>query len=209
MRPNAARVEREGTEMRIGYRRVSTLDQHTTRQLEGVQLDKQFEDYASGKDTNRPQLIELLEFARSGDLVIVHSMDRLARNLMDLRRIVDQLNQKGVEVEFQKENVRFNGKDSPMSILLLNLLGSFAEFERSLIRERQREGIQLAKLAGKYHGRKPVLNQQDVEVILGKKLAGIPITRIAAELGVSRQSVYAYLKQNKGDVLESLKLTGD
>ena len=88
--------------MRIGYKRVSTLDQKTTRQLDGIQVDKLFEDHASGKDCARPALIELLEFARTEDIVIVHSMDRLARNLMDLRKIVDQLTAKKVSVQFVK-----------------------------------------------------------------------------------------------------------
>ena len=106
--------------MRIGYKRVSTLDQKTTRQLDGVQVDKLFEDHASGKDCARPALIELLEFARTEDIVIVHSMDRLARNLMDLRKIVDQLTAKKVSVQFVKENLVFtgNGSDSPMALLM-------------------------------------------------------------------------------------------
>jgi DNA invertase Pin-like site-specific DNA recombinase len=195
--------------MRIGYKRVSTLDQKTTRQLDGVQVDKLFEDHASGKDCARPALIELLEFARTEDIVIVHSMDRLARNLMDLRKIVDQLTAKKVSVQFVKENLVFtgNGSDSPMALLMLNLLGAVAEFERSLIRERQREGITLAKMAGKYRGRKPVLNESDLIVVRGKIIAGVPVTRIARELGVSRQTVYSYLKQNQGDREESGKLT--
>jgi DNA invertase Pin-like site-specific DNA recombinase len=195
--------------MRIGYKRVSTLDQKTTRQLDGVQVDKLFEDHASGKDCTRPALIELLEFARTEDIVIVHSMDRLARNLMDLRKIVDQLTAKKVSVQFVKENLVFtgNGSDSPMALLMLNLLGAVAEFERSLIRERQREGITLAKMAGKYRGRKPVLNESDLIVVRGKIIAGVPVTRIARELGVSRQTVYSYLKQNQGDREESGKLT--
>ena len=195
--------------MRIGYKRVSTLDQKTTRQLDGVQVDKLFEDHASGKDCARPALIELLEFARTEDIVIVHSMDRLARNLMDLRKIVDQLTAKKVSVQFVKENLVFtgNGSDSPMALLMLNLLGAVAEFERSLIRERQREGITLAKMAGKYRGRKPVLNESDLIVVRGKIIAGVPVTRIARELGVSRQTVYSYLKQNQGNREESGKLT--
>jgi len=188
--------------MRIGYRRVSTLDQNTARQLEGIQLDKVFEEKASGKDTARPILTELIEFARDGDMVIVHSMDRLARNLLDLRNLVDRFIAKGIKVEFIKENVQFTGQDSPMSILLLNLLGAFAEFERSLIRERQREGIAIAKRAGKYKGRKPVLIQSDIAGIRERIAGGISKARIARELGISRQSLYKYLDEsvdNKGD----------
>lgn len=185
--------------MRIGYKRVSTEDQSTARQLEGVPVDKLFEEKVSGKDQNRPKLLEMLEFAREGDRVVVHSMDRLARNLMDLRKIVDQLTAKGVAIEFTKENLTFTGTgDSPVSLLLLNLLGAFAEFERALIRERQREGIAIAKRDGRYKGRKPVLNQQDRDVVRGKILAGVPKSVIARELGVSRTSLYAYIAEWKG-----------
>jgi DNA invertase Pin-like site-specific DNA recombinase len=100
---------------RLGYIRVSTLDQHVDRQLEGVEVDKTFLDHASGKDTTRPQLDLLLSFARAGDTVIVHSMDRLARNLDDLRRIVHTLTGRGVRIEFVKEHLAFTGEDSPMT----------------------------------------------------------------------------------------------
>src|SRR3954467_6334830 len=143
---------------RIGYIRVSTLDQETQRQLEGVALDQTFTDKASGKDTNRPQLEFMLRFARTGDTVVVHSMDRLARNLDDLRRIVHTLTGKGVQIEFVKEQLTFTGEDSPMASLLLSVMGAFAEFERALIHERQREGITLAKQRGAYKGRKKALS---------------------------------------------------
>ena len=133
---------------RIGYIRVSSLDQQVDRQLDGMVLDQIFTDKASGKDTNRPQLELMLRFARSGDTVVVHSMDRLARNLDDLRRIVHTLTGKGVRIEFVKEHLSFTGDDSPMASLLLSVMGAFAEFERALIHERQREGIALVHLAG-------------------------------------------------------------
>src|SRR5271170_7247718 len=139
----------------VGYRRVSTLDQNTTRQLDGVELDRVFEDKLSGKDTNRPQLTAMLAHVREGDTVIVHSLDRLGRNLVDLRRIVSDLTERGVKVQFIKENLIFSGEDSPMSNLLPSMLGAVAEFERALILERQREGIAIAKRAGVYKGRKP------------------------------------------------------
>src|ERR1019366_1831007 len=135
---------------RVGYRRVSSVDQSTERQLEGIQLDKVFTDKASGKDTNRPQLQAALEYLREGDLLLAHSMDRLARSLDGLRKIVLDLTSRGVHVQFVKENLTFTGEDAPMSTLLLALLGAVAEFERSMIRERQREGIALAKKAGLY-----------------------------------------------------------
>lgn len=130
---------------RVGYRRVSTLDQHPDRQLDGVMVDKTFTDYASGGTTQRPQLAACLEYVRPGDTLVVHSMDRLARNLDDLRRLVRDLAAREVAVEFVQEHLTFSGDASPMATLLLSLMGTLAEFERTLIRERQREGIALAK----------------------------------------------------------------
>src|SRR3984893_16720349 len=147
---------------RIGYRRVSTLDQNTERQLEGIEVAKLFTDKASGKDTKRPQLEALMDFVRTGDTVVVHSMDRLARNLDDLRRIVQTLTGRGVRIEFVKEHLSFTGEDSPMVGLMLSVMGAFAEFERALIHERQREGIALAKQRGAYRGRKPALSDAQV-----------------------------------------------
>ncbi len=139
---------------RIGYVRVSSFDQNPERQLEETEVSKVFTDKASGKDTQRPQLEALLSFVREGDTVVVHSMDRLARNLDDLRRLVQKLTQRGVRIEFLKEGLVFTGEDSPMANLMLSVMGAFAEFERALIRERQREGIALAKQRGAYRGRK-------------------------------------------------------
>jgi DNA invertase Pin-like site-specific DNA recombinase len=120
---------------RVGYIRVSSLDQHTDRQLDGIELDRVFTDTASGKDVSRPQLDALLGFVRDGDTVIVHSMDRLARNLDDLRRLVRGLTDKGVRVQFITENLTFTGDDTAMATLLLSVMGAFAEFERALSRE--------------------------------------------------------------------------
>jgi DNA invertase Pin-like site-specific DNA recombinase len=181
-------------EKRVGYIRVSTLDQNTDRQLEGVKLDKVFTDKASGKDTARPQLQAALEYLREGDLLLVHSMDRLARNLDDLGRIVFDLTKKGVHVQFVKENLTFTGEDSPMSNLLLSLLGAVAEFERSLIRERQREGIELAKRKGVYKGRKPSLTKVQVAEIRKRVKAGEKKAALAAEYRISRQTLYASLE---------------
>ena len=142
----------------IGYVRVSTFEQNIDRQLEGFKLDRVFTDKLSGKDTNRPALDEMLDYVRDGDIIIVHSMDRLARNLDDLRSLVFKLNSKQVKIQFVKENLTFTGEDSPMSNLLLSVMGAFAKFERSLIRERQLEGIALAKKRGVYKGRKKVLD---------------------------------------------------
>ena len=122
---------------RIGYIRVSSLEQNPERQLEGIELDRTFVDKASGKDTKRPELVNMLGFVREGDTVVVHSMDRLARNLDDLRQLVNQITQKGIRLEFVKENLVFTQEANPMAQLMLSVMGAFAEFERALIRERQ------------------------------------------------------------------------
>ena len=177
---------------RVGYIRVSTLDQNTERQLDGQELDKVFTDKASGKDTKRPQLQAALDYLREGDCLIVHSMDRLARNLDDLRRIVLGLTSKGVLVEFVKERLTFTGEDSAMSQLLLSVMGAFAEFERSLIRERQREGIALAKKAGVYKGRKPSLTNEQAQQLRARITAGEKKAALAREFGISRETLYQY-----------------
>jgi DNA invertase Pin-like site-specific DNA recombinase len=181
---------------RIGYVRVSSFDQNPERQLEHVQVDKVFTDKASGKDTRRPQLDALLAFVREGDTVVVHSMDRLARNLDDLRRLVHSLTQRGVRIEFVKESLSFTGEDSPMANLMLSVMGAFAEFERALIRERQREGISLAKQRGAYWGRKKVLAQDRVLELRRRVAAGEKKAPLAREFGISRETLYQYLKTN-------------
>jgi DNA invertase Pin-like site-specific DNA recombinase len=178
----------------IGYVRVSSLDQNETRQLEGEKLDRIFTDKASGKDTNRPQLQELLKFVREGDTVFVHSMDRLARNLDDLRQLVKKLTNQGISIYFSKEGLTFNGEDSPMSNLLLSVMGAFAEFERALIKERQREGIVLAKKKGVYKGRKRALVMEQMIELKQKVAAGGNKTALAREYKISRQTLYSYLK---------------
>lgn len=179
---------------RIGYVRVSSLDQNPDRQLENIQLDKIFTDKASGKDIKRPALEALLLFARDGDTVVVHSMDRLARNLDDLRRLVQQLTSRGVRIEFVKESLSFTGDDSPMANLLLSVMGAFAEFERALIHERQREGIALAKQRGAYRGRKKALSLEQVTMLRQRAAANERKTKIAREFGISRETLYQYLK---------------
>ena len=179
---------------RIGYVRVSSFDQNPERQLEHVQVDKVFTDKASGKDTQRPQLDALLGFVREGDTVVVHSMDRLARNLDDLRRLVQGLTQRGVRIEFVKEHLIFTGEDSPMANLMLSVMGAFAEFERALIRERQREGIALAKQRGAYRGRKKALAPERVAELRRRAAAGEKKAQLAREFGISRETLYQYLK---------------
>jgi DNA invertase Pin-like site-specific DNA recombinase len=182
------------TGQRVGYTRVSSLDQNTERQLDGVDLDRVFTDKASGKDVARPQLGALLGFVRGGDTVIVHSMDRLARNLDDLRAIVRALTVRGVRVEFVKEQLIFTGEDSPMATLLLSVMGAFAEFERALIRERQREGIALAKARGAYRGRRKALTTEKATLLTARAAAGETKAELAREFGVSRETVYQYLR---------------
>lgn len=182
---------------RIGYIRVSSFDQNPERQLEQAEVSKVFTDKASGKDTERPALEELLAFVREGDTVVVHSMDRLARNLDDLRRLVQQLTQRGVRIEFVKECLTFTGEDSPMANLLLSVMGAFAEFERELIRERQREGIALAKQRGAYRGRKKALSTEQVAALQSRASAGEQKAKLAREYGISRETLYQYLKSTE------------
>lgn len=179
---------------RIGYVRVSSFDQNPERQLEGIQVDRVFTDKASGKDIQRPQLDMLLDFVREDDTVVVHSMDRLARNLDNLRKLVQDLTSRGICVEFVKERLIFTGEDSPMANLMLSVMGSFAEFERALIRERQREGITLAKQRGAYRGRKKSLNSEQVTELKRRVVAGEQKSLIARNFGISRETLYQYLK---------------
>jgi DNA invertase Pin-like site-specific DNA recombinase len=179
---------------RIGYIRVSSLDQNTGRQLEGVQLERIYTDKASGKDIRRPQLEELLRFIRDGDTLVVHSMDRLARNLDDLRSLVHKLTKKGVRIEFLKEHLVFTGEDSPLANLMLSVMGAFAEFERALIGERQREGITLAKARGAYRGRRKALSPEQAGELRRRAGAGEQKTGLAREFGISRETLYQYLR---------------
>ena len=178
----------------IGYIRVSTLDQNTERQLEGYQLDKVFEDKASGKDTKRPQLEACLGYLRESDTLVVHSIDRLARNLEDLQRLVRELTYQGVTVIFVKESLTFQaGENNPMQTLMFQMLGAFAQFERALIRERQREGITLAKKEGRRLGRAKILSPEQEKEIRGKAQQDISKIALAKEYGISRQTVYRML----------------
>jgi DNA invertase Pin-like site-specific DNA recombinase len=185
---------RRGKGQTIGYVRVSSVDQNEGRQLEGLELDKVFTDKASGKDTKRPQLERCLEFCRDGDTLVIHSMDRLARNLDDLRSIVQKLTKRGVNVQFIKESLTFTGEDSPMATLLLSVMGAFAEFERALIRERQREGIAIAKAKGNvYKGRKPSLSVEQAAQVRKRAADGENKAALAREFGISRAALYVYL----------------
>lgn len=178
---------------RVGYVRVSSVDQNTERQLDGVEVDERFEDKASGKDTHRPQLQAALKHVRKGDVLVVHSMDRLARSLSDLLALVKELTERGVTIEFVKENLNFTGDDSPMAKLMLSIMGATAEFERSMIRERQREGIAKAKASGKHLGRIAILNPKQVKELQKRVKAGEDRAALAQEFGISRSSTYNYM----------------
>ena len=173
---------------KIGYTRVSTLDQSTDRQeLGDIRI---FEDKASGKNADRPALKEMLAYVREGDEIVVFSIDRLARNLRDLEDIIKEVNSKGASVTFLTEKLTFSGSDDAMSTLMLQMMGAFSQFERSMIRKRQAEGIAAAKAKGKdspYKGRKQSI---DRKVVLKMLDAGEGMTAVAKALGVSRQSIY-------------------
>jgi DNA invertase Pin-like site-specific DNA recombinase len=198
-----------GKGQRVGYIRVSSYDQNTERQLEHLDADRVFTDKASGKDTQRPQLQALLAYVREGDTIVVHSMDRLARNVDDLRRIVKKETERGVRLEFVKEKLTFTSEeDSPMADLMLSVLGAVAQFERDLIRERQREGIALAKLRGAYHGRKKALSQERVDDLRKRAGAGEKKAALAREFGISRETVYQYLRAGKDRGRKQVKRPG-
>ena len=186
------------TRAKVGYIRVSTIDQRTDRQLDGVELDRVFEDRVSGKNMKDwPQLTELIKYVREGDEVFVHSMDRLARNLEDLLQIVRTLTEKGVKISFLKENLSFDPDKTaaPMSKLILSVMGAVAEFERSLILERQREGIALAKERGAYKGRTKKITPELMQKIKDYLQKGCGVSETAKLIGVSRSSLYRWFSE--------------
>jgi len=187
-----------GTGIRIGYVRVSSADQCTDRQLDGQVLTVTFTDKASGKNTDRPQLQAMLAGNwPEGSTVVVHSMDRLARSLSDLLRIVEQLTARGIAVQFIKEGKTFRGDSTDaMDRLMLSMLGAFAEYERTLIRERQREGIAKAKERGVYKGKKPKITDPTViaQLVSDATALGANKTKVAAKYSISRDTLYKYLK---------------
>jgi DNA invertase Pin-like site-specific DNA recombinase len=170
----------------VGYVRVSSVDQNTDRQLDGIALDKMFVDKVSGATTDRPQLLAMLDYVREGDCIVVHSIDRLARSLADLLSLVQELNAKGVHVQFRKENLLFTGDDNPTQHLMLSMMGAVAQFERSMIKERQREGIAKAKTKGVYKGR---VKTVDDEAIRAEIAAGSSFRKTAEKLNVSLSTV--------------------
>lgn len=178
---------------RIAYKRVSTADQKTDRQLDGMTFDKEFEDKVSGKDTNRPALQAMLDYIREGDELYVHSLDRLGRNTADLITLMNQLKDKGVTVIFDKNKMTFSPDTSnPMNDLMFTMLAAFSQFERELMLERQREGIAKAKAEGKYKGRPATV---DKEAIVKAKLEGKSFRTVAKEFGVSLSTVQRALDE--------------
>ena len=188
------------TGKKIGYIRVSTKLQNTERQLDGLTLDISFTDHSSGKDTKRPKLEELLNYVRDEDIVFVHSMDRLARNLDDLKYIIKTITSKHAQVNFVKEGLVFTSSSSPMSQLMLSLMGAFAEFEHSLIRERQLEGIVKAKERGVYDRLRKLTNNQiqEIKSIFAKETNSIKINKaaLAKQYGISRPTLYYYINHH-------------
>ena len=179
--------------MRVGYRRVSSTDQNLDRQELG-DVEKVFEEKISGKDRNRTALSELIQFIREGDVVVIYSIDRLARDLRDLQSIIQELNDKGATVEFLTEHLTFSGADDPFSKLQLQMMGAFAEFERNIIKKRQAEGIAKAKLRGVYKGRQKKI---DDGRIIELTAMGHSQNQVAELMGITRMSVYRCLKANR------------
>ena len=185
---------------KIAYARVSTDDQNLDRQLETLKAycpDKIFTDHLSGKNLERPGFQQMMDYVREGDIIYVASMDRMARNLDDLLSTTKLLQSKGITVHFLKENICLNpgAETSSMSKLIMSIMGAVAEFERSLIRERQREGILLAKARGGYKGRKPIDpdKMQEARKLIDE---GFTKTKVCEKLQISRQTLYKYLKQS-------------
>lgn len=179
----------------VAYIRVSSVDQNTDRQLseDGLRFDATFTDKVSGRDRNRPQLQDCLRHIRKGDTLHVHSIDRLARNMADLMKLVEEITGRGVTLRFHKEKLTFTGEDNPFQRLQLQMMGAFAEFEVAMIRERQKEGIAAAKKKGKQIGAKKKLTPEQVEEIRKRREAGEALKALAEEFSVSRQTLYTAL----------------
>ena len=187
---------------RIAYIRVSSIGQNPDRQLDGVEVDKTFIDKVSGKSMERPQLKAMLEYIREGDQLLVHSTDRLARNVRELLELLKKLTSKKISVEFVNQNLVFTGDDSPMSRFMLTMLAAVDELAVGNIAESQREGIALAKKRGVYKGRKKALNEQQVEDIKARISKGLKKTDIAREFGVCPETLYQSLREDRAKKAE-------
>ena len=176
--------------MKVGYRRASALEQSLDRQDLG-ECDRVFEEKESAGSANRPALQDMLSFVRSGDEVVVHSIDRLARNLIDLQNVIQELNDKGVTFQFLSESLSFSADGGcAFQTLQLQMLGAFSQFERTMIRKRQAEGIAKAKERGVYTQRKKSVNPDKVRQLFQD---GMSKAAIAKHLNISRMSVYRSL----------------
>ena len=188
---------KEDTEMRIGYIRVSTVDQNLDRQVESLSkfnIEKWFEEKISGKDMNRPELKKMLDFVREGDEVYVEDWSRLSRSVTDLLSTVNLLAEKKVRLISIKENF---DTSTPTGKLMLTLIAAINQFEREVMLERQREGIACAKAKGNYKGRKPKEIESDLLNKVMKELADkqISVTEASKLLGVSRGTMYNIIKR--------------
>ena len=187
--------------MRIGYIRVSSYEQNTDRQLEGVKVDNIYVDTVSGKNMERPGLRACLLSLKDGDTLYVHSIDRLTRNLQDLLALLSELLDRNITIVFCKEKLTFSNESSSFQRLHLQIIGAVAEFERAFIRERQREGIAISKKNGKYKGRKAILTKAQIEDIYRRMKRREGVASLAKEYGVSRQTIYRNVKNRcRGDV---------
>lgn len=186
------------TGQKVGYARVSSKGQNLERQIAQLKAEKvftYFTDEQSGSTRDRPGLHQALMYLRTGDQLIVTSMDRCARSLTDLHAIVDELVGRGVSVKFLKEGQTYSKDSTPIAKLMLGLLGSVAEFERSIIRERQAEGIARAKQRGVYKGRPASLTPQQLAEIRRLVEVGVPRAEVARRFGVSRTTIWRVLQQ--------------
>ena len=183
--------------MKVGYVRVSTVEQNEARQIEALEkhgIEKWFVEKVSGKDMNRPELQNLLDFVREGDTVYVHDFSRLARSTKDLLEIVERLNGKGVHLVSNKESV---DTSTPTGKLMLTMIGAIAEFERQNLLDRQAEGIAIAKRNGAYKGRKPVEVNTDAFKVQYNRYLSREISKVelAKQLGVSRPTLDKIIKE--------------
>lgn len=177
----------------IGYIRVSSEGQNTDRQLDGVQLDKRFIDKISGASKDRPQLNACLQYIRSGDTLHVHSIDRLSRSIRDMEELVTGIVTRGITIMFHNENLTFSRtEDNPFATMQLHLLTVFAQFERSVSKKRQREGIEVARSQGKHLGR-PTLDYSRRDEAIELSKAGRNISQISRAMKLSRASIYKLL----------------
>lgn len=183
----------------VGYIRVSTVDQNEARQLDGVKLDKVFREQASGDSRERPQLALCLDYVREGDTLHIHSIDRLARNLRDLVSLMEDLTAQGVAVRFHAEQLIFTGGDAPAQRLMLHVIGACAEFERQMIRQRQREGIEKARREGRPMGRPQKLSPDTQRTIAARLADGESTTALAREYSVSLPLIHRIRRRYNKD----------